>query len=258
MKRLLCEPTGKWGKRRTVRAKRPIEEERSQPVAKAYDWVSVKGQDSLLREITPAELLAGDSPTWAYHASIYAQDKMPVILAVDPGPVRHGWAIVRQDGAVFGAGVCHAESLEMWAASSVAPLDESLRFALWCAPPVTAMVIEAPVPLGKSMPLAAVQTAYMAGRLEASSDLPCHLMTRAAVKSYCLGSPSGSDAQTRQAIIDAYGGKEAAIGTKKTPGPLHGIAKDGWQALALALSYIDRDEDDPPVNPYAPPPPGTD
>ena len=36
------------------------------------------------------------------------------------------------------------------------------------------------------------------------------------------------------------GGKAAAIGTRANPGPLHGISKDVWAALAVAVVYADQ------------------
>ena len=47
------------------------------------------------------------------------------------------------------------------------------------------------------------------------------------------------DANIRQALIDRFGGKEAGVGNKKDPGPLHGVKKDIWSALAVGLTYID-------------------
>lgn len=45
----------------------------------------------------------------------------------------------------------------------------------------------------------------------------------------------------RAAIIERFGGKDIAIGTKKTPGPLYGITGSHfWAALAVALTYWDK------------------
>jgi len=49
-----------------------------------------------------------------------------------------------------------------------------------------------------------------------------------------------NDASIRQALIDRFGGKDAAIGRKASPGPLHGIAADVWSALALAVTHTDQ------------------
>ena len=54
------------------------------------------------------------------------------------------------------------------------------------------------------------------------------------------GSSKANDASVRQALIDRYGGKEKAIGKKKAPGPLYGVTKDVWSALAVAIVWQDR------------------
>jgi hypothetical protein len=48
------------------------------------------------------------------------------------------------------------------------------------------------------------------------------------------------DTNIRQAIIDRYGGKEAAIGRKAAPGPLYGMKADAWAALAVALTWAEH------------------
>lgn len=52
-----------------------------------------------------------------------------------------------------------------------------------------------------------------------------------------------SDANVRQAIIDRYpatgGGKVPQIGITSNQGPLYGISKDCWQALALGIAFMD-------------------
>jgi hypothetical protein len=41
----------------------------------------------------------------------------------------------------------------------------------------------------------------------------------------------------RQRLIDIWGGKELAIGNKRSPGRLYGLRGDQWQALALAVVW---------------------
>jgi hypothetical protein len=62
---------------------------------------------------------------------------------------------------------------------------------------------------------------------------------RREVKLHLCGSPRAKDANIRQALIDRYGGKEAAIGRKASPGPLHGVSGDVWSALAVAVCAAD-------------------
>ena len=62
---------------------------------------------------------------------------------------------------------------------------------------------------------------------------------RRAVKLHLCRTSTAKDTNIRQAIIDLYGGPITAIGNKKNPGPLYGIHKDMWAALALALTWRD-------------------
>lgn len=57
---------------------------------------------------------------------------------------------------------------------------------------------------------------------------------------HICGRANASDTNIRAALIDLWGGKEKAIGKKATPGPLHGISKDVWAALAVAITYAER------------------
>ena len=66
------------------------------------------------------------------------------------------------------------------------------------------------------------------------------LIPRRQVKSELCGTQKAGDAEVRAILIDRYGGKERAIGRKATPGPLYGIASHVWSALAVALTYADR------------------
>jgi hypothetical protein len=59
---------------------------------------------------------------------------------------------------------------------------------------------------------------------------------RKEVKMHLCGSMRAKDANVRQALIDRYGGKEAAIGKKANPGPLYGMSGDCWSALAVAIT----------------------
>ena len=63
------------------------------------------------------------------------------------------------------------------------------------------------------------------------------LMFRRSVKLHLCGQARAKDANIRTALLDMFGGKEKAKGTKKDPGPLFGVRADEWQALALAVTY---------------------
>ena len=65
---------------------------------------------------------------------------------------------------------------------------------------------------------------------------PARLITRRAVKLTLCGSSRAKDTNVRQALIDRYGTtRAAAVGNKKTPGPLYGISGHKWAALAVGV-----------------------
>lgn len=56
----------------------------------------------------------------------------------------------------------------------------------------------------------------------------------------------GGDAAVRQGLIVRFGGyKDVAIGSKKSPGPLHGIKSHEWSALAICVTFWDLHHDQP-------------
>jgi len=86
-------------------------------------------------------------------------------------------------------------------------------------------------------------TVHWAGRFEqawrhAQGDTTTvKLVTRNAVKmALCYRTQGVNDGVIRQRVIDLYGGKDIAIGKKKTPGPLYGVSGDEWAAVALGLT----------------------
>lgn len=73
------------------------------------------------------------------------------------------------------------------------------------------------------------EAAYQAG-------LPFRLVTRREVKLHLCGTARADDAAIRTALIDRLGGK----GTKRLPGPLYGVSGHAWAALAVALTFADK------------------
>ena len=68
---------------------------------------------------------------------------------------------------------------------------------------------------------------------------------RTIVTHVCGGNSRAGDKQVRAALIDRFpstgGGKVPSVGTKSQPGPLYGVTKDVWAALAVAVTYADTD-----------------
>lgn len=95
------------------------------------------------------------------------------------------------------------------------------------------MIASYGMPVGKEV----FDTCVWIGRFIEAWGGPYTLVYRREVKMYLCGNNTAKDGNIRQALIDKYGGQEAAIGKKKTPGPLYGISKDVWSALAVAVTW---------------------
>jgi len=67
--------------------------------------------------------------------------------------------------------------------------------------------------------------------------MPLQRIKRTEVKmALCHQTKGVNDSVIRQRLIDLFGGKEAAIGKKANPGPLYGVTKDCWAALAVIIA----------------------
>lgn len=74
------------------------------------------------------------------------------------------------------------------------------------------------------------ETCLWIGRFQEAASAPFELVYRRDIKLHLCGTARAKDANIRQALIDKYG----APGTKKNPGPTHGITSHLWSALAVA------------------------
>jgi hypothetical protein len=149
------------------------------------------------------------------------------IIAIDPGPVESAWVIYDSEKGVLSH--CKADNYGVLAS-----------VYLWNHGPV---IIEMIGHYGTGMPAGAevFETCVWIGRFtEAAGEHRVHRLLRATIKTNICGSARAKDANVRQAIIDRFGGKAAAIGNKKYPGPLYGIGGDCWSALAVALTWCDQ------------------
>lgn len=152
------------------------------------------------------------------------------VLAIDPGSEQSAWVL--WDGStVHGHGkVPNADMV--YGFDSVVPKPD-------------AIVFEQVASYGMAVGAEVFATVWWAGRMfqQALTDTPihcdCHQMFRRDVKLHLCGQARAKDSNIRQALIDRFGGKETAIGTKHSPGPLYGLKGDCWQALALGVTWWD-------------------
>jgi hypothetical protein len=159
------------------------------------------------------------------------------ILAIDPGSERSGfvvWDTTTSSPSSFGK-------------LSNQELLEDLRRG----PDVDVVVIEKFLSMGRIVGTEVFDAVRWSGRFEEAIErrntggpfdapLPVVYINRSTVRATLCRDATVKDANVRAAILERFGGKTQAIGTKAAPGPLHGMAADVWSALALALTHADR------------------
>lgn len=159
-----------------------------------------------------------------------------VVLAIDPGPERSAWIRLRSGRVMDFAIQTNAEILD------------ELRDG-WIAGTIVVEQIES---FGMAVGREVFGTVFWAGRFVEAWETgardrdPEHrrvvMMPRRAVKLALCGSMKAKDSNIRQALIDRFGGDSVAVGRKATPGPLYGISKDVWSALAIAVTHVEQRE----------------
>jgi len=154
------------------------------------------------------------------------EGRVHVVMAIDPGSTQSAW-IVLKDGVPRRFGIEANEDV--------------LRLLGRAHESVHAVVIETIESYGMAVGRDVFETVWWAGRFyEAAQPLPVHRLPRRDVKLYLCQSSRAKDANVRQALLDRFGGGKAK-GTKAAPGPLYGVSKDVWAALAVAVTWADRE-----------------
>lgn len=152
---------------------------------------------------------------------------MSAILAIDPGTTRSAWVYL---DAVLEDLRIHDHGLEDNA--------EVLARLYAYGHPDTTVVIESVEGYGMPVGRDVFEAVWWSGRFaEAARPRTVVRVGRKSVKRYWCGTTAAKDANVITALMDHFGGRSAALGVKAAPGPLHGIRRDEWQALALGLAY---------------------
>lgn len=177
---------------------------------------------------------------------------MTRILAIDPGSERSAWLL--WDGRVVDFGLEDNDSVLAFCRQIQLTYD---RDGIGAAGTVKAspdvVVIEQMRGFLRTAGLEVFETCRWAGRFEeAAHPTRVELLGRKEVVTHLTGSARSGDVDVRAALIDRFGGvggKAAAIGLKASPGPLFGISKDVWSALAIALTWADSTPETPERSP---------
>lgn len=162
------------------------------------------------------------------------------IIAIDPGSERSayvGLAAATGETVVLHGLVPNAELLD---ALRTGALVRELAGTTG-----TVVVVEEMRSFMASVGASIFDTVRWAGRFEeAAHPGRVEVIGRKRVAAHLTGSARWGDSIIRAALIDRYGGaggKDAAIGRKAAPGPLYGISRDVWSALAIALTWLDTE-----------------
>ena len=154
-----------------------------------------------------------------------------MILAIDPGPTESAYVELGDCDLVFSSGKVPNSLLLSWLRSGF-PFDRSQR--LYCE-----MIASYGMPVGKEVFDTCVWIGRFAQAWDPESNGTFKQVYRKDVKLHLCHSLRANDAAIRHAILDRYGGKAKAVGTKRAMGPLYNIKSDMWQALAVALTAYD-------------------
>lgn len=151
------------------------------------------------------------------------------LLAIDPGNVQSAY-VELSDGRIYDKGILvNADMrrlIEMHARDGV--VEEC----------VIEMVASYGMPVGREVFDTCVAIGEFREVWRAAARKEAHLRPRRDVKMFLCGANNAKDSNIRQALLDMFGpGKEKAVGVKRAPGPLFGVSKDVWAALALAVTH---------------------
>jgi hypothetical protein len=152
-----------------------------------------------------------------------------ILMAIDPGNIESAWALYDT----------HRHRLEDFGKQANAQIRDRLR--LWRGE-VDHVAIEMIASYGMPVGAEVFDTCVNIGRLiEAwGNERETTLVYRREVKLHLCGQARAKDINIRAALIDRFGpGREKAIGTKSSPGPLYRVSADVWSALAVAVTYSD-------------------
>lgn len=156
------------------------------------------------------------------------------IYAVDPGPENS--ALVVFDGVAI---LNHQRVPNRQLLNEISDRTRSAAHVL---------VVEQIASFGMAVGAEVFETCVWSGRFIQAwegyhASMPWDRIKRHEVKMTLCGSMKAKDPNIRQSLIDRFGpGKEKAIGNKRAPGPLYGIAGDEWSALAVAVTWWERNQ----------------
>lgn len=161
------------------------------------------------------------------------------ILAIDPGTTHSGYVIVAHNGKKI------TEVLD----KGKIPNEELLRMLPYKVGSCE-IVVEMVASYGMGVGREVFETCVWIGRfLQTAAILPEHqaehLIYRLEEKMAICHNGQAKDSNIIQALVDryAFGIPNKGKGTKKAPGFFYGFAADAWQAMAVAETWLDKQQE---------------
>jgi hypothetical protein len=156
-----------------------------------------------------------------------------IIFAIDPGNVQSGYALLRMpDFKLLKFGKIENEEL--------------LEMLPGILPQVDIFAIEMIAAYGMPVGRDVFETCVYIGRfIEKALPMPHNYIYRKDEKITLCGSMKAKDANIRQALIDRYAKHDFkhGKGTKKAPDVFYGVSKDVWQAIAVGVTYYEKQKE---------------
>lgn len=144
---------------------------------------------------------------------------MTALLAIDPGTTHSGWVTYAQ-GMPLRGGVMENHELLLVLCGHNGPV-----------------AIEEIRSYGMAIGQETIDTIRWIGRFQqVAGGERVRLIPRKDVCKHVCNDGRAKDPQIRQALIDKWGGKAAAVGTVKAQGPLYWVKSHMWPALAVAVT----------------------
>lgn len=151
---------------------------------------------------------------------------MAKLIAIDPGNEQSAYVLLDHAGSIIGQGIIPNDEM-----GAVFHNRRSRGTVL-----AVEMIASYGMPVGSEV----FETCVWIGRFIESWGGEHTFVYRRDVKLHLCNSSKAKDSNVRQALLDAWGGKARALGSKKSPGPLYHFAADMWSALAVAKTWWDR------------------
>lgn len=148
-----------------------------------------------------------------------------IVLGCDPGTTESSLVLFNGHDVVHSVALDNEKCLQ-WLQTA-------------CTPSETILAVEWIESFGMAVGREVFETCFWIGRFVQAWPKASVRITRRQVKLHLCGSTKAKDPNIRQALLDKCG----HVGTTKRPGPLYGISKHKWSALAVAVTYFDTREE---------------